>query len=189
MDAGDRFLSPSREHRFRVCFFSSLVLSVLDPSLPSPCLYFSYAQSEKKRKKNRAAQPAVLAYLGLLHPLARLPATMGRPAPAHGEPKRASPIAIPYATRLPHSASLCLVGHEASHWAPGSHPIRHPHLPENTIIRKLMPLTGGARDPRVAPDANRAAPRGSPAYREYGEPPAGRPRASKRGASTPFPKP
>ncbi|WVZ58206.1 hypothetical protein U9M48_008495 [Paspalum notatum var. saurae] len=50
-------------------------------------------------------------------------------------------------------------------------------------------LTGGARDPRDAHGANRAAPRGSPAYREYGAPPAGRPNASKRRALGPLPNP
>ncbi|WVZ96060.1 hypothetical protein U9M48_041743 [Paspalum notatum var. saurae] len=49
-------------------------------------------------------------------------------------------------------------------------------------------LTGGARDPRRAHGANRRAPRGSPAYREYGEPRGGRPGASKGGGG-PAPKP
>ena len=46
-------------------------------------------------------------------------------------------------------------------------------------------MTGGARDPRRAHGANPRAPRGSPAYREYGEPRAALPGASKGAGSPP----
>ncbi|WVZ97023.1 hypothetical protein U9M48_042590 [Paspalum notatum var. saurae] len=50
-------------------------------------------------------------------------------------------------------------------------------------------LTSGARDPRRAHGANRARPRGAPAYREYGEAAAATPGHVKRRRESPAPNP